>query len=205
MGPNAREAWSRRCCHAGQQCPLSGRWSDEALQQKQVDLSYASNGEGSTGHLISARLVKALGIEAQHVPYRDPWMPDLIAGRLQFVIAPTPAVIAQVRGGRLRALATLTDTRLPVFDGVPSIRELRWPDQIFYGGLFMFAPAALGGDAQRINDALLGALSQPDIQQRYRDAGIEITPLTLPQVAEAARERLQVVDAMRLAVFGRAR
>ncbi|MEO7853406.1 MAG: tripartite tricarboxylate transporter substrate binding protein [Rubrivivax sp.] len=168
-------------------------------------LNFASTGEGSTAHLISARLVKALGMQAQHVPYRDPWMPDLIAGRLHFVVAPTPAVIGQVRGGRLRALATLTDARLALFEGVPSISELGWPDQVFHGGLFLFAPAALGGHAERINDALLQALSQPDVQQHYRDAGIEITPLTLTQVAESVRQRLQAVDAMRLAVFGRSR
>jgi tripartite-type tricarboxylate transporter receptor subunit TctC len=168
-------------------------------------LNFASTGEGSTAHLLSARLVKALRIDAQHIPYRDPWMPDLIAGRVDFVVAPTPAVIAQVRGGRLRALATLTEARLAVFDGVPSIRELGWPEQVFHGGLFLFAPAALSGHAARFNEALREAQSQPEVQQRYRDAGIETAPLTLPQVADSVRQRLQAVDAMRLAVFGRAR
>ena len=168
-------------------------------------LNYASTGEGSTAHLLGARLVKALRIDAQHIPYRDPWMPDLIAGRLDFAVAPTPAVIGQVRGGRLRALATLTDARLPVFDGVPSIRELGWPEQVFYGGLFLFAPAALNPHAARLNEALLDAQSQPEVQQRYRDAGIDTVPLTLAQTADAVRQRLQTVDAMRLAVFGQAR
>ena len=124
-------------------------------------LNHASTGEGSTAHLLTARLVKALGIEAQHVPYRDPWMPDLIAERAQIAVAPAPAVIAQVRGGRLRALATLTDDRLPAFVGVPSIRELGRPEQVFHGGLLLFAPAALAPLAPRLNAWLVEVLVQP--------------------------------------------
>jgi len=168
-------------------------------------LNYASTGEGSTAHLLTARLVKALGIEAQHVPYRDPWMPDLIAGRVHFVVAPAPAVIAQVRAGRLRALATLTDERLPAFEGVPSIRELGRPEQVFHGGLLLFAPAALAPLAPRLNAWLVEVLSQPDIARRYREASIEPTPLNLAQTADLVRQRLQLVDGMRLAVFGRTR
>jgi tripartite-type tricarboxylate transporter receptor subunit TctC len=168
-------------------------------------LNYASTGEGSTAHLLTARLIKALGIEAQHVPYRDPWLPDLIAGRVQFAVAPVPAVIGQVRAGRLRALATLTDDRLPAFAGVPSIRELGRPEQIFHGGLFLFAPAALAPLALRLNAWLVEVLMQPDIVQLYRDTSIEPTPLNLAQTAEALRQRLQLVDGMRLAVFGRTR
>lgn len=168
-------------------------------------LNYASTGEGSAAHLLTARLTKALGVEAQHVPYRDPWLPDLIAGRLQFAVAPTPAVIGQVRGGRLRALATLTDERLPAFDGVPSIRELGRPEQVFHGGLILFAPAALAPPAPRLNGWLVEALSQPEIVQRYRDASIEPTPLNFAQTADMVRQRLQLVDGMRMAVFGRTR
>jgi tripartite-type tricarboxylate transporter receptor subunit TctC len=171
----------------------------------QGPLNYASTGEGSTAHLLAARLCKTLGIEAQHVPYKDPWMPDLIAGRIHFVVAPTPAVLGQIRGGRLQALATLTDERLAVLNGVPTVRELGWPDQVFYGGLFMFAPAALAPRAADINRWLVETLAQPDIVQRYRDAAIEPTPLGLAQVHESVRQRLQTTDAMRTAVFGRTR
>lgn len=168
-------------------------------------LNYASTGEGSTAHLLTARLVKALGIEAQHVPYRDPWMPDLITGRVQIAVAPVPAVIGQVRGGRLRALATLTDDRLPAFVGVPSIRELGRPEQVFHGGLFLFAPAALAPLAPRLNVWLVEVLAQPDIIRLYRESSIEPTPVNLAQTADLVRQRLELIDGMRLAVFGRTR
>jgi tripartite-type tricarboxylate transporter receptor subunit TctC len=168
-------------------------------------LNYASTGEGSTAHLLSARLCKAVGIEAQHVPYKESFLPDLIAGRIDFVVAPTPALLGQIKGARVAALASLTDERLAMLQGVPSIQELGWPDQVFYGGLFLFAPAALAPQAQRLNTCLVESLRQPDITARFRDAAIEPAPVGLEQTRQLLTERLRTVDAMRLAVFGRTR
>lgn len=176
-----------------------------AERSRRESLNYASNGEGSTSHLLAARLCKAVGIGAQHVPYKEAWMPDLIAGRVQFVVAPTPAVLPQLRAGRLLALATLTDERLSLPGQPPSMRELGWPDQVFKGGLFLFAPAALAPQAPRLNQWLLEVVAMPEIAQRYRDAAIDTAPLDLDQTAAAVRQRLQTVDAMRVAVFGRGR
>ena len=176
-----------------------------AERSHRESLNYASNGEGSTAHLLSARLCKALGIDAQHIPYKEAWMPDLMAGRVQFAVAPTPAALPQLRAGRLVALATLTDERLPLPGQPPSVRELGWPDQVFKGGLFLFAPAALAPLAPRLNQWLLEVVAMPEIAQRYRDAAIDTAPLDLEQTAAAVRQRMQTVDAMRLAVFGRSR
>lgn len=174
-------------------------------RSRREPLNYASTGEGSTAHLLSARLCKALGMEAQHVPYRDPWMPDLIAGRIQFVVAPTPALLPQLRAGRLMALATLTDERLSLPGEPPTIRELGAPEQVFYGGLFLFAPAALTPLAPQLNGWVRETVTAPDIAQRYRDASIEPMPVDLSATAGLVRQRLQLVDAMRMAVFGRSR
>ena len=168
-------------------------------------LSYGSAGEGSTAHLLTARLCQALGIRAQHVPYKESYLPDLIAGRLHFVLAPTPALLAAVRGGRVRPLASLTDERLSVVDSVPTIRELGWPDQVFYGGLFLFAPGVLAPHARRLNEWLVQVQRQPEIMALYRGAAIEPTPIDLDATRQAVTERLRTVDAMRLAVFGRSR
>lgn len=167
--------------------------------------NYPSTGEGSTAHLLTARLGRAAGIEAQHVPYKDAWLPDLIAGRVQFALAPVPAVIAQLRARRLRALASLTRERLTLLDAVPSISELGHADQVFHGGLFLFAPAASAATAPRVNVALVAALRRPDIARHYEEAGIEPTPFDLEQTRRLVAERLRTVDEMRLAVFGRGR
>jgi tripartite-type tricarboxylate transporter receptor subunit TctC len=106
VGAVNRDAWVVVTSAAGPVASLAGLAERSRLD---AGLNFASTGEGSTAHLLTARLARALGLAAQHVPYRDPWLPDLVAGRVHFVLAPAPAVIAQVRAGRLRALAT----RLP--------------------------------------------------------------------------------------------
>jgi len=170
-----------------------------------VPISYGTSGEGGTAHLLSVRLCKALGLEAQHVPYKDSYLPDLISGRIQFVLAPTPAVLPQIKGGRLRALAALTDERIGVLNAVPSIRELGWQDQVFYGGLFLFAPASLSAYQGRLNGWLVETLRQPEIVARYHEAAIEPTPLNVEETRQAITGRLRLLDAMRMAVLGRSR
>ncbi len=176
-----------------------------AERSRREPLNYASNGEGSTAHLLSARLCQRIGIDAQHVPYKEAWMPDLIAGRVQFVVAPTPAVLPQLRAGRVVVLATLTEERLALPGQPPSIRELGWPDQNFKAGLFLFAPATLAPLAPQINEWFVQVVQLPEIAQHYREAAIEPAPLDLAQTAAAVRQRLQTIDAMRVAVFGRSR
>ena len=176
-----------------------------ADRSRREPLSYASTGEGSTAHLLSARVCKALSIDAQHVPYRDPWMADLIAGRIHFVVAPTPALLPQLRAGRVLAVATLTDERLALPGDPPTVRELGTPDLVFYGGLFLFGPSSMAPLAQQLNAWFRETVGTADMLQRYRDASIEATPLDLDATVAMVRQRLQTVDAMRLAVFGRSR
>jgi tripartite-type tricarboxylate transporter receptor subunit TctC len=170
---------------------------------RQAPLTYASAGEGSTPHLVTAQFVRDLGLAATHVPYKQSFLPDLIARRIDFAIAPTPAMLPQVRGGQLRALASLTDERLDVAPDIPTIRELGWPEQVFYGGLFVFAPSALSDRVGDINRWLLEAFRRPDIRARYREAGIEPVEQDVEQVNAAVAARLRRMDAMREAIFGR--
>jgi tripartite-type tricarboxylate transporter receptor subunit TctC len=167
--------------------------------------AYPSAGVGTTAHLLSARLCDALGINAEHVPYKESFLPDLISGRVHFALAPTPGLLGSVRAGRLRALASLTDERQTALDGVPSIRELGLPGQAFYGGLFLFAPAALAAHADRLNGWLLDAMRLPETVARYRDAAIEPAPFDLARTRQTILDRLRLIDAMRLQVFGRTR
>lgn len=178
---------------------------DLVARARRERLSYATPGEGTTAHLLTARLLQRLGLEATHVPYKASYLPDLIAGRVHFALGPVPSLQAQVRAGRLSGLVALSAQRLPQFEAVPSIAELGWPDQAFRGGLFLFAPPALHARAEEINGWLVGAQRQPEIIARYRDVGIETVTLDLQGTRREVQQRLASVDAMRMAVFGRAR
>lgn len=57
------------------------------------------------------------------MPYKDSYLADLVAGRIDFVLAPTPGLLGQVKAGRIQPIVSLTDARLTILDRVPSIRE----------------------------------------------------------------------------------
>ena len=69
-------------------------------------LNYSSTGNGTSSHLSSFMLMDAIGVEAQHIPYKGAEaLNDLIAGRIDFMFATIPSVIGQIKGGKLRAIA----------------------------------------------------------------------------------------------------
>jgi len=185
--------------------PASSSVNDLRQLARQGELSYASAGEGSTAHMLTARLCNALEVRAQHVPYRESFLPDLLAGRIHFAVMPVPAAIRQVQGGQLRALTTLTTERLASMPQVPSAAELGLADLVFHGGLFLFTTPRLAPLAEQINSWLVSSVRRPEIIQRYRQAETETVPVGVAQTRAMISERLARVDAMRVAVFGRAR
>lgn len=88
-------------------------------------LNYGSAGNGSAGHLAFEYLKMASETFVVHVPYRGtgPMLTDLMAGRLQAASVGAPALMAFIKAGRLRCIATGTSTRLPQLPDVPTVAE----------------------------------------------------------------------------------
>lgn len=92
-------------------------------------LSYGSAGNGSAGHLAFEYLKMVSDIFVLHVPYRGtgPQLTDLLAGRLDAAAVGAPAIIAHIKSGKLRAIATGTSARLPQLPDVPTVAESGYP------------------------------------------------------------------------------
>lgn len=88
-------------------------------------LTYASSGTGTSPHLTGARFAAATGIDLLHVPYKGtaPALNDVIAGRVDMMFVGLPSTIAQIRAGRLHALAIASDARLESVPDVPTMKE----------------------------------------------------------------------------------
>jgi tripartite-type tricarboxylate transporter receptor subunit TctC len=88
-------------------------------------LSYASNGTGSSLHVIGELFKMMAGIDMIHVPYRGgaPALIDLLSGQVQVMFDTIPAAIDYIRDGKIRALAVTTATRAPTLPDVPSMSE----------------------------------------------------------------------------------
>lgn len=105
-------------------------------------LSYASNGAGSLPHLTTEWLLSQAKVQVMHVPYRGSAqaLPDLVAGRTNFMIDIIVSGLPLVEGGKLRALAVTGPQRTTLLANVPTVAQSGFPgfavDQ-WYG---FFAP-----------------------------------------------------------------
>ena len=151
-------------------------------------LTYASFGVGSPFHLVALRFCHALGIEATHVPYRDSYLADLIAGRVSFVVQSSAPLRSQVAAGRLRGLAVLSAARLPALPEVPTIAEAGHPGLEYNGGVVLYAP---GGTppavVARLNAALNEAIRDPQVRRRIAGLDLETTEGSLADAERYVR------------------
>ncbi|MFT8246856.1 Bug family tripartite tricarboxylate transporter substrate binding protein [Roseomonas sp. BN140053] len=169
-------------------------------------LNYASFGVGTLFHLLGARLSQRLGFEAVHVPYRGDYTPDLLAGRVSFLVQPTALLMPHVQAGRLKALAVLSPERLPAMPEVPTIAEAGYPDLGFNMGIILFAPGGTPPEVvARLNTAFDGAAKSPAVRGRLADMSLETVGGSLDTAAEYTRWMVEFIDGMREAVLGSAR
>jgi tripartite-type tricarboxylate transporter receptor subunit TctC len=108
-------------------------------------LSYASQGVGSSGHLMGEMFSRDVGAAMVHVPYRGvaPAITDLIAGRVDFLFSSPISAFAYVQDGRLRTLAITSEARSAIFPDVATMTELGYPNlqvQTWFG---IVGPAAM--------------------------------------------------------------
>jgi tripartite-type tricarboxylate transporter receptor subunit TctC len=112
-------------------------------------ITYGSPGNGTTIHLAGHLFEKAAGINIRHIPYKgsNPALLDALAGNVDLLVSSLPSAIAQLKAGKLRALAVTSATRSSSLPDVPSVAESGYKDfdVATWYGLFMPAgtPAAI--------------------------------------------------------------
>ena len=137
---------------------------------------YGSSGLGAIMHLGGELFSFMTETRLVHVPYRGegPAMVDVLAGRIQFVVASVPAVLSHIRAGELRALCVNADHRLTVLPDVPTSAEAGLPGYKTYNWYALFAPLGTPEPiVQRLNDALVKALAMPEARKQFEDIGVE--------------------------------
>ena len=141
-------------------------------------LSFGSSGVGAAAHLTSELMKQVTGIDMVHVPYKGtaPALADLASGNIQVLIDAPIGVMAQVRAGRIRALAMLSKERVPGVEEVPTIVESGGPLIESSSWVMFLAPA---GTPQDIIDRLAGeaAKAMKDEALRKRLAEQAVVPV----------------------------
>jgi tripartite-type tricarboxylate transporter receptor subunit TctC len=164
-----------------------------AAKAKPGDLPYASAGIGSSTHLAAEYFNQTMGIKMLHVPYKGSpeAITETIAGRTAFYMAPFETAMAQVRGGKARALGITSMTRAPVAPEIPTIAEQGYPN--FDIGLWfgVWAPSATPEKIKvKINADINRALQDVDIKIAYAKAGITSKPMNLEQTAQFVKNEI---------------
>jgi len=110
---------------------------------KPGQLSYASTGNGTPTHLAAELFKYMAGVDVVHVPYKGgaPAAVDLIAGQVQLSFISAPAVMPQVKSGRLRALAVTNAQRSQLLPDLPTVAESGLPGYESEGWHGLCAPA----------------------------------------------------------------
>jgi tripartite-type tricarboxylate transporter receptor subunit TctC len=155
-------------------------------------VNMASAGVGSFPFCAGELFKFMAGVDLVHVPYRGSYVPDLLAGRVQVSFPPMPVVIAQIRAGKLRALAVTTATSSAALPGVPTIGEFvpGYEASVWNGvGVPRTTSAAI---VDKLNATVNAALADPAMQARLADIGsvpMSMTPAEFGKfiVGETAR------------------
>jgi tripartite-type tricarboxylate transporter receptor subunit TctC len=140
-------------------------------------LSYASVGGGSASHLTMELLKTDNGIALVHVPYRGfpAAVNDMLAGSIDAMFAIAPAVLAQVRAGKMKALAVTALQRNAMSPEVPSVAELGLPglESLAWNGLL--APAGTPGDViARLSAETVKGMRSAETREALGRLGFEV-------------------------------
>jgi tripartite-type tricarboxylate transporter receptor subunit TctC len=140
-------------------------------------LSYASVGGGSASHLTMELLKSEARLDLVHVPYRGfpPAVTDLLSGNIDAMFAIIPAVLPQVRAGKMKALAVTALQRSAMSPDVPSVAELGLPvlESLAWNGLL--APAGTPPDIlARLSAETVKGMRHPEAQEALGRLGFEV-------------------------------
>jgi len=139
------------------------------------EMNYASTGVGTSAHLSSYMLASRAGFEATHIPYKGAEaLKDLLTGRVQFMFATIPSVIAHIRAGTLVAIAVSSPHPSRSLPGVPTVAELGFPGFEAGSWFGLFAPRGTPADVvARLNEETNEIIKEPAIEKRLVDEGAD--------------------------------
>lgn len=147
-----------------------------AAKAKPGAVRFASAGIGNQSQLAAELLADAAGVNMLHVPYKGeaPAINDLLGGQVDFIFGTMPALLAQVKAGKLRALAVGQTQRSAAAPDIPSMAEAGYPGVAVSGWTGIVAPAGTPAPAlKRLQEEVAKVLAMPDVRETLSKAGAD--------------------------------
>ena len=139
-------------------------------------VTFASSGPGSANHLAGVLFQTMTGTKLVHVPYKSSGLAvtALMSGEVDFQFSSIVSVIAHVRAGKVRPLATTGANRSPAAPEVPTLTESALPGFVVTGFYLLMAPGGLPQDIlARLNTETAKAMQTPAMKERLANLGLE--------------------------------
>jgi tripartite-type tricarboxylate transporter receptor subunit TctC len=155
-------------------------------------VSFASAGNGTSGHLAGELLKARLGGEMTHVPYKDGALAlsDVMGGQVQFMFYHPAAALPHIKSGKLRALGVSSAKRSPAAPEVPAIAEAGL-DFDLVAWFMVYAPAATPAPVlARLRDAAAQTLANADIAGRLKAQWLELNAMRAEEMTAFGRSEL---------------
>jgi tripartite-type tricarboxylate transporter receptor subunit TctC len=165
----------------------------QAQAAKPGGVSFASAGNGTSGHLAGELLKSRLGGEMVHVPYKEGGlaMSDVMGGTVHFMFYHPAAVMPQIRAGKLRALGVSSIKRTSAAPDVPTITEQGYGDFDLVPWFMLYAPAATPAPVlARLREAAAQAITSPEASARLAAQGLEMRTLRPDELAAFGRTEM---------------
>ncbi|RYX89006.1 MAG: tripartite tricarboxylate transporter substrate binding protein [Comamonadaceae bacterium] len=158
----------------------------KAVKAKNGQLNYASAGNGSATHLGMASFLSKAGMEMQHIPMKSTGdaVNEVLAGRVQGVTAALIGIVPFKQDARIKLLAYTGNVRSKFLPDLPTAAEAGVPGYKFDSWIGLLAPAGTPrAEVDKLNAAVQKALSDPAVQQRFANLGVEMGPMGVDEFA----------------------
>ena len=145
-------------------------------KQKGQSMSYASFGNGSSGHLAFELLRKTYDFQMVHVPYKGvpAAMQDVLAGQVQAMLTDLAAAVPQVKADKMLGLAIAADQRSPTLPDVPTFREAsgtQFVSRSWFG--FLVRSGTPPEVVRTLNTEIVRALRDPAVKEKLATVGLD--------------------------------
>ena len=161
-----------------------------AAKAKPGSLTFASNSTGSSNHLTGELLKTMAGIDMLHVPYKSSTTAaiDLMGGRITMMFDNITTAVPQVRGGKLRALAITSESRVPALPDVPTMVESGLAGFVVTPWWGVFAPAGTPRPiVERLHRDIVAALRSPEVKEHFAKQGTDVVGNSSEEFARYVR------------------
>jgi len=158
----------------------------QLAKSKPGQISYASNGSGTSSHMAGELLNLEAGIKLVHIPYKGagPAIIDVLGGHVQLLIGAVATSLPHITSGRLKALAVSSPQRSGAAPNVPTVAESGLPGFEVAQWFAIYAPAKTPREIiAKLNAEINRALNQPNAKSDFTRQGLDVDNRTPEQFA----------------------